>query len=147
MKTNFLGLVTIFFLTAATVSATTKTEKIKVDGKCEMCESRIEKAAKSVEGVSKANWNTDTKILEVSYDDAKATSEQIQTSVAMAGHDTEMFSASDEKYKNLPGCCRYERGEKKTHDHGNAAGCNHEKASGCSTEATKTSTGSCCGGH
>ena len=42
-----------------------------VQGKCEMCKKRIEMAALSVDGVTKANWNVDTKTAVVTYDDSK----------------------------------------------------------------------------
>jgi hypothetical protein len=38
----------------------------------------------------------------------------------MAGHDTEMFSASESGYDKLPDCCQYKRDEnrKKNNHHG-----------------------------
>ena len=38
-----------------------KTEEFKVFGNCGMCKSRIEKAAKAVDGVSMAEWDKKTK--------------------------------------------------------------------------------------
>jgi len=89
-------------------TATTKTETFKVWGNCDMCKTRIEKAAK-IEGVKKAEWNLDTKILTLVYDPSAVKSDDILRNVADAGHDTEKFKASDEAYKNLPGCCQYDR--------------------------------------
>jgi periplasmic mercuric ion binding protein len=83
-----------------------KTETIKVGGKCESCKDRIEKAAK-MNGVSKADWNMDTHMLTVVYNPARVTSEAIQKSIAAAGHDTEKFKATDMAYNNLPACCKY----------------------------------------
>ena len=74
-----------------------------------MCESRIEKAVKTVDGVSKADWNKDTKILEVTFDDTKTTSDKIEVAVAKVGHDTKNHKATTEVYDELPGCCKYER--------------------------------------
>ena len=54
-----------------------------------MCEARIEKAAKSVEGVSKADWNKDTKMMEVTFDDAKTNVDKVETAIAKVGHDTD----------------------------------------------------------
>lgn len=109
MKTKILSLATLFMLGAFTVFAANKTEKIKVNGNCGMCEKRIEKAASGVEGVSKADWNKETKILEVTFDDAKANTEKIEKAIAKAGHDTPHFKATDEVYNKLPGCCHYDR--------------------------------------
>lgn len=84
----------------------TKTETIKVSGNCEMCKTRIEKAAK-VEGVSKAEWNVKTKVLTLVYDSSKVKSDDVQKKIAAAGHDTPKFKASAKAYGALPGCCKY----------------------------------------
>ena len=88
--------------------ASTKIESIKVSGNCGMCKERIEAAAK-VEGVSKADWNKDTKMLTLAYNPSKVKSEDIQKKIAAVGHDTEKYKADDKVYAKLPGCCQYER--------------------------------------
>lgn len=89
----------------------TKTETFKVWGNCDMCKARIEKAAK-IEGVSKAEWNTDSKVLTLVYNPSVVKSDDILSKVAAVGHDTEKFKSSEEAYKKLPGCCKYERESK-----------------------------------
>jgi len=91
-----------------------KTEKIKVAGNCGMCEARIEKAAQTVEGVTTSDWDKESKMLTVSYDEAKTNVDKIQQAVAKVGHDTEMYKADDEVYNKLPGCCKYDRMSKQT---------------------------------
>lgn len=93
------------------VSVLTKTETFKVWGNCEMCEKTIEKAASSVEGVTKADWNSETKMMVVSYDSTKTMDHNIHMAIAKSGYDTEMHKASDEAYTSLPGCCQYARSE------------------------------------
>ena len=88
--------------------AATKTETIKVFGNCDLCKTRIEKSAK-IEGVSKASWNKDTKILTLVYDPAIVKSDDVQKKVAAGGYDTEKFKADNKAYGNLPKCCQYER--------------------------------------
>jgi len=88
--------------------ATTKSETIKVYGNCEMCKARIEKAAK-IEGVTKAEWSDETKMLSLVYDPAKVKIDDVQKAVAAVGHDTEKFKADDKTYNGLPGCCKYDR--------------------------------------
>jgi mercuric ion binding protein len=88
--------------------AATKTETIKVYGSCEMCKDRIETAAK-VDGVTKAEWSDDTKILTLVYDPSKVKSDDVQKKIAAVGHDTEKFKADNKAYANLPSCCRYDR--------------------------------------
>ncbi len=85
-----------------------KTETIKVWGTCDMCQARIEKAAK-VAGVSKANWDSKTQMLSVVYDPSKTNSDDIQKKIAAVGHDTEKFKANDKAYAKLDDCCQYER--------------------------------------
>ena len=112
MKTKVLSLVALFMLGAVSVFAENKTEKIEVKGNCGMCEKRIEKAAMSVEGVSKADWDKETKKLEVSYNDAKTDLDKIEVAIAKVGHDTPHHKATTEVYDELPGCCKYERSDK-----------------------------------
>ena len=88
--------------------ASTKTEKIKVWGNCDFCKDRIEKAAR-IDGVSKAEWNKDTKVLTLAYNPSVVAGDDIQKKIAAVGHDTEKFKASDTVYKSLPGCCQYVR--------------------------------------
>lgn len=85
------------------------TGSVFVAGKCGMCRARIVKAATSVSGVGKADWDQDSKILEVTYDPSATSLKDIQAQVAMAGHDTKGAKATAAAYKNLPGCCKYER--------------------------------------
>ncbi|MBU1010662.1 MAG: heavy-metal-associated domain-containing protein [Bacteroidetes bacterium] len=87
---------------------TTKTDSIKVSGNCDMCKARIEKAAK-IDGVSKAEWNDETKMITLVYDPAKVKTDDILKKIAAAGHDTEKFKADDKVYAKLPGCCQYDR--------------------------------------
>ncbi len=89
--------------------AETKTEKIKVSGNCGMCETRIEKAALTVQGVSKATWDQKTKALTVVFDASKASVDKIETAVAKVGHDTPNHKADAKTYEALPGCCHYDR--------------------------------------
>jgi cation transport ATPase len=88
--------------------AATKTETIKVWGNCDMCKTRIEKAAK-ITGVSKAEWSDKTKTLTLVYDPSKVKSDDVQKKIAAVGHDTEKFKADAKAYNSLPGCCQYER--------------------------------------
>lgn len=86
-----------------------KTEKFKVGGKCGMCKARIEKAANSVDGVTSAEWDKESQMIEVSFDEAKTKILKVHEAIAEVGHDTELIRADDETYANLPSCCDYER--------------------------------------
>ena len=81
----------------------------KVHGNCGMCENRIESALETVEGVHAADWDVDTKMMTVSYDDKSISLDDIQQKVAEAGHDAGKYRAKDGVYAELPGCCQYDR--------------------------------------
>jgi copper chaperone CopZ len=103
------SLMTITMIIAIAISVfagETKVANFKVSGNCEMCEMRIEAAAK-IKGVLSASWNADTQILTVKFDPEKVTLEAIQQKIAKAGHDTESFKATENVYKSLPKCCQY----------------------------------------
>lgn len=119
MKTIILSLVSMFLLGSGVAFAQVKTEKFEVKGNCGMCEDRIEKAAKSVDGVTTADWNQETKMLELSFDESKSSVQKVQLAIAKVGHDTPMHKADDDVYNALPGCCKYDRTETKKEKKGN----------------------------
>ncbi len=110
----------IALMSAGLTFGQTKTEKFKVYGNCGMCEKTIEKAANGVEGVSTADWNKETKMMEVSLDTTKTKVANVHMAIADVGYDTKMHKATDEAYNKLPACCKYDReksDKKKMHDH------------------------------
>ncbi len=109
MKTKILSMVALFMFGAIAVFAANKTESFKVQGNCEMCKARIEKAAKAVDGVSAADWNVETKMLALTFDDSKTDANKVQEAIAKVGHDTDMHKATDEAYNKIASCCKYER--------------------------------------
>lgn len=112
---NFKKMKKIYFafvlalLSIGTTFGQTKTEKFKVYGNCDLCKSKIEKAALGTEGVTTANWNKESKMIVVSFNTKKTTIHKIHMAIAKVGYDTEMCKAKDETYNALPGCCKYER--------------------------------------
>ncbi len=108
-KTIVVLFAAVMLLGTQNLFAETKTEKIKVSGNCGMCETRIEKAALAVPGVTKADWNKETKDLTVTFDATKASADKIAAAEAKVGHDTPKFKADAKTYDALPGCCKYDR--------------------------------------
>lgn len=94
--------------TTTDVSGGIATSTFKVWGNCDMCKETIEGALKT-EGVDKAEWNTESKIITVSYNPDKIKLEQIQKNIASAGYDNEGFKGDDKAYNELPECCQYEQ--------------------------------------
>jgi hypothetical protein len=85
-----------------------KTETFKVSGNCGMCETKIEKAAKSA-GATYAEWNKDTKVITVKYNSTSSDLAKIQKTIAEAGYDNAGVKATTESYNKLHACCQYER--------------------------------------
>jgi cation transport ATPase len=109
-----LILATVFILGAFSIQAQDKLNKnakyeIEVNGSCDMCQSRIQKAAFSVSGVKSATWSIETHKLNLILNEEKATILDVKKAVAKAGYDTDEVKAIDENYTKLPGCCQYER--------------------------------------
>jgi mercuric ion binding protein len=80
-----------------------------VRGNCGMCKSTIEKAARSVDGVKKANWDVDTKVIEVTYDNESTSTDAVQKAIAASGYDTSDFKGNDAAYASNAKCCQYDR--------------------------------------
>lgn len=99
-------------LISSAAFAQSKSEKINVSGNCGTCKKHIEKAAKSA-GADKATWDSDTKVLAVTYDASKTTNDAIQKKIAAAGYDTEKYAGDDKAYNSLDECCQYDRKAKK----------------------------------
>ena len=104
-------LISVVLISVSVYAQKPKYEKanFKVLGKCEMCTTTIEKAAKSVDGVKTARWNMVNEKIKVKFDPEKTDLEKIQQSIAFVGYDTELFKATDESYNSLHYCCKYER--------------------------------------
>lgn len=118
MKTKInLLLAVMMFIGISASAQESKTEELIVFGNCGMCKSRIEKAAKSVEGVSTAEWNKKTKKAKVTFNSEKTNVLAIHKAIAKVGHDTEKYKADDKVYDKLPACCLYDREVKKTDAH------------------------------
>lgn len=79
-----------------------------VRGNCGMCKRTIEKAAKSVKGVSKANWNRKKKKIYLVVD-KKTKILKIHQAIAKSGYDTDKIIAQKKDYEKLFSCCKYDR--------------------------------------
>ncbi|WP_421917893.1 heavy-metal-associated domain-containing protein [Marinifilum sp.] len=131
----FYLVLTVLLMGTAIANGQSKKEEFKVYGNCGMCENRIEKAALSVEGVTVAEWNKESKIISVTFNGSKTKVHEIHKAIANVGHDTEMHKAKNEVYSKLPGCCQYQRVALTSgHSH------NHKEHSGCSHNTDKKSS-------
>lgn len=103
----------MFTLVLVLVSAVTfgqeKNKKLsfEVDGKCEMCKMRIEKAALGVKGVKYALWDIPSHELSLIIDERKTDAMEIKTALVAVGHDTKELKATQEAYNKVHPCCKY----------------------------------------
>lgn len=115
-------IITVFALVvfAATTFAQEKNKKItmEVDGVCEMCKVRIEKAALGVKGVKYALWDVPSHQLSLIMDERKTNTMEIKTALVAVGHDTKELKATEEDYNSVMACCRY-RDDEVIKDHKN----------------------------
>lgn len=104
---------TVLFIGLSTQAQEKKSKNVKyniaVNGNCEMCKKRIEKAAFGVSGVKSATWDINTHVLGLILNEQKTALLDVEKAVAKAGHDTKDVKATKEGYDGLHGCCRYER--------------------------------------
>jgi cation transport ATPase len=96
-------------LFTATTFAQEKNKKLtmEVDGVCEMCKERIEKAALGVKGVKYALWDIPTHQLSLILDERKTDPMKVKTALVAVGHDTKELKATDEAYASVHPCCKY----------------------------------------
>ncbi|SFD28448.1 heavy-metal-associated domain-containing protein [Flavobacterium phragmitis] len=103
----------ITFFGFAAQAQTKKNKNLKytteVNGNCEQCKKRIEKAAYGVPGVKTASWDISSHQLSVILNEEKSSPSDLNKAVAKAGHDTKEVKATTEDYDNLHSCCKYVR--------------------------------------
>ena len=82
---------------------------IEVNGNCEQCQKRIQKAALGVLGVKSATWSIETHQLSLILNEEKVAVLDVKKAIAKVGHDSDTVKATDKDYDNLHSCCKYER--------------------------------------
>ena len=117
MKTIVFTMALALITTMGLAQEKNKKLTMEVDGKCEMCKARIEKAALGVKGVKYALWDVPTHQLSLIIDECKTDPMKIKTALVTVGHDTKELKASDEAYASVHPCCKYR--EDDTDDSGN----------------------------
>lgn len=95
------------------VSRKLETAEFMVYGNCGMCKDRIERAARSIKGLVVAQWDEDTQNLKIKYQPGMVQLQDVHQTIADVGHDTDKVKTTDQLYKDLHHCCKYERPEDK----------------------------------
>lgn len=112
MKNVILGMMLLFV--AFSTQAQDKKNKnakytVEINGNCEQCQTRIQKAAYSVSGVKSATWSIETHQLSLILNEEKTTVAEVKKAIAKVGHDSDESKTTEEVYNSLPGCCQYDR--------------------------------------
>ncbi|MEC4003050.1 heavy-metal-associated domain-containing protein [Flavobacterium sp. SUN052] len=112
MKNTILGLMLLFV--AFSTQAQDKKNKnakhtIEVNGNCDLCKKRIEKASLSVAGVKSAVWDIESHQLSLIINEEKCSILDVKKAIAKVGHDTDEVKATNSDYEKLHSCCQYER--------------------------------------
>ncbi|WP_420400903.1 heavy-metal-associated domain-containing protein [Flagellimonas sp.] len=107
MKNRILIIVCLLISTLGMAQDKNKKVVLDVNGKCEMCKMRIEKAALEVPGVKFASWDIPTHQLSLVMDERKTDAMKIKTALVEAGHDTKELKATQEAYDKIHPCCKY----------------------------------------
>jgi len=111
-KNIVLGMM-LLFVALSTQAQEKKNKNAKyefeVNGNCEQCQKRIQKAAFSVPGVKSATWDIASHQLTVFLNEEKCSVLDVKKAIAKVGHDTDEIKADDSVYDKLHTCCKYER--------------------------------------
>ena len=110
---NIIIILLVSFLGFSTNAQEKKNKNAKyifeVNGNCDQCQKRIQKAALSVSGVKSVTWSVETHQLNLILNEEKCSVLDVKKEIAKAGHDTDIVKAIDKDYDNLHSCCKYER--------------------------------------
>ena len=107
MKKIITLITMVFFVTITFAQEKNKKITMEVDGKCDMCKTRIEKAALGVKGVKYAYWDIPTHQLSLILDERKTDPMKVKTALVAVGHDTKELKATKEAYESVHPCCKY----------------------------------------
>lgn len=107
MKNTFILLIAVLMTSFGFAQEKNKKMAFEVNGKCDMCKNRIEKAALKVSGVKYANWDIPTHELSLIVDERKTNAMAIKSAIAEVGHDSKELKATQEAYDAVHPCCKY----------------------------------------
>ena len=87
MEKRTIFLIAVLFFSLTSLGKTVQTE-LKVHGDCMGCKVKIEDAL-DIKGITYAEWDHETKILVLKYNDTKVTIDEIKTIINELGYKVE----------------------------------------------------------
>ena len=112
MKKTIATLVMLLVTLSTFAQKKNKKLTMEVDGKCEMCKIRIEKAALGTKGVKYAFWDVSSHQLSLIFDENKTDPMKVKKALVEVGHDTKELKATKEAYNSVHPCCKYREDDK-----------------------------------
>jgi copper chaperone CopZ len=100
--------VTMFIGSSFVFTGEPMTDTFKVYGN-EVCKADIEELIVTIHGVTSVEWNPETKLMKVVYDEQLVTRHQFFMILAEAGYDNQGLRAKDKFYEVLSEACKYVR--------------------------------------
>lgn len=85
-----------------------RTETVRINGNCGMCEATIEEAGLQ-KGLSEVDWDKVSRDAVITYDSTRTNADAVLRRIAEAGYDNQAYLAPEAVYDKLPMCCHYER--------------------------------------
>jgi copper chaperone CopZ len=85
---------------------------IKTSSQCGSCETIMQEALSTLEGVERASLDIETQVLSVIYLPSTIEVSSIQKAISEAGYDADDLKANPDVHNNLPGCCQQDGGHR-----------------------------------
>lgn len=102
-------LIALILMAFSGVKAQIIEAKIKTSGQCEHCKETIEKNLRFEKGVKKVNFDIESHIVRVKFDQKKTTIQAIQIDITKLGYDADSLPADPIAYENLNACCKKQK--------------------------------------
>ncbi len=106
IKQLFLVTITVFLASFSLLAQKTEVVQIKTSAECGTCKKAIESKMNYHKGVTYAELNVDTKVLEIKYNPKKTDLQTLKTAISHLGYDADEVEAHPESQAQLPTCCK-----------------------------------------
>lgn len=106
---NVLMLLVIIGLSACGIANGQSSKKIisiQTNAQCGECKERIEEELNYTGGITYAELNLDTKIVEVKYNSSKISADEVKKVISDLGYNADEVKADTQAQSALPKCCQ-----------------------------------------
>ena len=106
MKNYIIKLICILSLISFGVNAQITKAVIKTSGVCETCKETLEHNLKFEKGIKTVNFDVDSKLLSVQFDQKKTNINAIRVAITKIGYDADSLAADPKAYNKLKNFCK-----------------------------------------